>query len=89
MTVEDHRFPHQILPYYVGQFATMYSGRRHFYHEQYNGAASGRSRWESHWETHNVAGLCVPTGKDVISYFRSAANRLHATATIANFTVTK
>ena len=34
-------------------------------------------------------GLCIMTGNDVTSYFRSAANRVHATAAVVDFTVTK
>ena len=36
-----------------------------------------------------MEGLCIFTGNDDISYFRSAANRVHATATVDSFTVTK
>ena len=34
-------------------------------------------------------GLCIITAKNVISYFRSATNRVHATTTVADFAVTK
>ena len=34
-------------------------------------------------------GLCIFSGYDVISYFQSVANRVHATATVADFTVAK
>ena len=33
--------------------------------------------------------LCIFTGTDVISYFRLAANRVQASATVADFAVTK
>ena len=33
--------------------------------------------------------LCVFTANEIVSYFRSAANRIHATATVAEFVVTK
>ena len=34
-------------------------------------------------------GVNIFTGNDVIGYFRSAANRVHATAAVTDFTVTK
>ena len=36
-----------------------------------------------------LEGLYIITGNDVINYFRSAKNRVHATATAGDFTVTK
>ena len=37
----------------------------------------------------SLEGLCILTGNDIISYFRLAANHVHATATVADFTTTK
>ena len=34
-------------------------------------------------------GIHISTGNDVISYFHSAANRVHATAAVTDFTLTK
>ena len=36
-----------------------------------------------------LEGICIFTRYDVISYFGSATNRDHATATITDFTITK
>ena len=36
-----------------------------------------------------LEGLCIVIGSDATSYFRSAVNRVHATAPFADFTVTK
>ena len=36
-----------------------------------------------------LEGVYICTGNDVISYFWSAANRVHATAAVTDFTVTK
>ena len=33
--------------------------------------------------------IYISTGNDVISYFRSAENRVHATAVVIDFTITK
>ena len=36
-----------------------------------------------------LKGICIFTGNDVINYFQSAANRVHASATMADFAITK